>query len=83
MRRASGIDPAYSGPCSVITDADILRCARHMILHHGDGAASRAARRAIELRAAGEPIAADTWVRVKTAIEKLQSKNPGPGETVQ
>jgi hypothetical protein len=45
-----------------------------MILHHGDGAASRAARRAIELRA---------WVRVKTAIEKRQAEKPEPGETVQ
>jgi hypothetical protein len=54
-----------------------------MILHHGDGAASRAARRAIELRAAGEPIAADTWVRVKSAIEQLQAAEPEPGESVQ
>jgi hypothetical protein len=54
-----------------------------MILHHGDGAASRAARRAIELHAAGEPIAADTWVRVKTAIEKLQAEKPEAGEAVQ
>jgi hypothetical protein len=54
-----------------------------MILQHGDGAASRAARRAIELRASGEPIAADTCVRVKTAIEKLQAEKPEPGETIQ
>jgi hypothetical protein len=49
-----------------------------MILHHGDSAASRAARRAIELRALGESAAADTWLRVKTAIKQLQADTPEP-----
>lgn len=42
-----------------------------MNLHHGDGAASRAA--GARLNSAGESVAADTWLDVKTASEKLQS----------
>jgi hypothetical protein len=60
----------------MITDADILRCARHMILQYGHSAASRAAARAIKLRATGEPAAAAAWLRVKIAIEKLQAEKP-------
>jgi hypothetical protein len=58
----------------VITDADILRCARYMMVEHGRSAAPRAAARAIELRATGNSDAAGTWLRVKTAIEKLQAE---------
>jgi hypothetical protein len=54
-----------------------------MILHHGDNAASRAARRAIELRAAGETDAAEVWLRVKAAIERLEAESPAPKEKVQ
>jgi hypothetical protein len=60
----------------VLTEADIDRCARYMIDHYGVGAARRAELRAIELRALGEPAAAENWERVKTAIERLQSAKP-------
>jgi hypothetical protein len=54
-----------------------------MILQYGDGAATRAVARAIELRAAGSLAAADTWLRVREAIDRLQAEKPAPGETVQ
>jgi hypothetical protein len=57
----------------VLTDADIDRCARYMIDHYGTAAARRAESRAAELRALGEPGAAENWVRVKAAIERLQA----------
>jgi hypothetical protein len=43
-----------------------------MIREYADGAASRAGARAIELRATGQLDAADIWLRVKAAIEKLE-----------
>jgi len=57
----------------VLTEADIDRCARYMIDHYGAAAARRAESRAAELRALGEPAAAENWVRVKAAIERLQT----------
>jgi hypothetical protein len=54
-----------------------------MILQYGNGAATRAMARAIELRAGGSRAAADTWLQVKEAIEKLQAEKPEPGTTVQ
>jgi len=67
----------------MITDADILRCARYMIRHYGDLAARRAHVRAIELRAKGQPDAAETWLRIQAAIDELQTQKPAPGERVQ
>jgi hypothetical protein len=57
----------------VLTEADIDRCARYMIDHYGFAAARRAEARAAQLRALGEPDAAENWDRVKGAIERLQS----------
>ena len=57
----------------MLTEADIDRCARYMIDHYGAAAARRAESRAAELRALGEPAAAENWVRVKAAIERLQT----------
>jgi hypothetical protein len=60
----------------VLTEADIDRCARYMIDHYGVAAGRRAEARAAQLRALGEPDAAENWERVKTAIERLQSGKP-------
>jgi hypothetical protein len=60
----------------VLTEADIDRCARYMIDNYGAVAARRAELRAVELRALGEPGAAENWERVKTAIERLQAGKP-------
>jgi hypothetical protein len=47
-----------------------------MIDRYGARAAWRAGLRAAELRALGEPGAAENWERVKTAIERLQVVKP-------
>jgi hypothetical protein len=39
--------------------------------------------RAIELRAKGQPDAAETWLHIQAAIEKLQAEKPAPREAVQ
>jgi hypothetical protein len=67
----------------VLTEADIDRCARYMIDNCGAGAALRAQLRAADLRDLGEPGAAENWVRVKAAIERIQTEKPAPGEKVQ
>jgi hypothetical protein len=60
----------------VLTEVDIDRCARYMIDHYGAAAARRAQSRAADLRALGEPGAAESWEHVKTAIERLQARKP-------
>jgi hypothetical protein len=60
----------------VLTEADIDRCARYMVDNYGARAAWRAESRTAELRALGEPGAAENWERVKSAIERIQSGKP-------
>jgi hypothetical protein len=47
-----------------------------MIDCYGAAAARRAESRAADLRALGEPGAAENWTRVKAAIERLQAGKP-------
>jgi hypothetical protein len=60
----------------VLTEADIDCCARYIIDNCGGGAVLRTQLRAANLRALGEPGAAENWERVKTAIERLQAGKP-------
>jgi hypothetical protein len=61
----------------VLTDADIIRCAELMIRRYGADAAPRAALRASELVAVQQRAAADIWLRVKAAIERLRQASGG------
>jgi hypothetical protein len=61
----------------VLTETDILRCARLMIERYGADAAPRATVRANELFTAEQPDAGDIWLRVKAAIERLRPASGG------
>jgi hypothetical protein len=67
----------------MLSDRDIWLAARAMTQRYGSNAGMEAAERADEHFENGHLELSATWQRIMTAIEKLQSKNPGPGETVQ
>jgi hypothetical protein len=54
-----------------------------MIQRYGSNAGIEAAERADEHLEKGHPELSATWLRIMTAIEKLQAEKPEPGETVQ
>jgi hypothetical protein len=67
----------------MLSDRDIWLAARAMIQRYGSNAGIEAAERADEHLESGNLDLSAIWERIMTAIEKLQSKKPGPGETVQ
>jgi hypothetical protein len=64
---------------TVLTNADVIRRAELMIHPYGIDAAARPTAYATELLASDEPAAAETWLRLKTAIGQLQASKPAPG----
>ena len=67
----------------MISDRDIWLAAKAMIQRYGSNAGIEAAERADQHLEKGHSELSATWQRIMTATEELQSKKPGPGETVQ
>jgi hypothetical protein len=67
----------------MITDREIWRAALAMIERYGHNAALEAGNRSDDLTARGEREQSDVWQRVMTAIWRLQSERPAPGERRQ
>ena len=64
---------------ATITDLEIYQSAATIIAQRGPNADSHASTRADELAVAGDLMGRDVWLRILTAVEKLQSENPPVG----
>jgi hypothetical protein len=73
------IDRLNEMPC----ESDFLLVARSMIQRYDSDAAMEAAERADVLLARGDIEGSAAWVKIMTAIERLQAVKPALGEKVQ
>jgi hypothetical protein len=63
-------------------EIDIWRVADLLMTEYGAEAVSLATKRADAMMMQGDPDGYTTWLKVVKAIETLQRKRPGKGETV-
>ena len=66
-----------------VDDIDIYRAAKLLIDKHSDEAAIIAIKRATEMLDAGDVDGYAVWKRTLRAIEQLESRKPGPDDSVQ
>ena len=66
----------------MLSDLDLWRAAKIMVMRYGDGAATEAAMRADEFLEQGNHDGKRLWMRKMQAIEELQRERPREGEAV-